>query len=184
MRQFRSPASESAAALEERGRGIEDVARVRQEGPFEGLGLWGDPVGGTHACDRGIEIVEGLLLDGGDDLVDVAPHQDRLARDDAATGLAHGSEHRLEIERDQAPEVDHLGLSTELVVEALRGLERIKDGTYRQDVEKLRQILAQGKKDAYTEAKERLLAFTPACAMRTRAKKVAWNEKLASVTNI
>ena len=76
-----------------------------------------DAVGGSYSADRRIEVIERFELDSGDDLVDVAADQDRLARDDAAAGLSNRGEDRLNVERNQTAQVDDLGL------DALFGLE-------------------------------------------------------------
>jgi hypothetical protein len=63
-------------------------------------------------------------------------------------------------------------------------LGRIQDGTYQQDTEHLRQILASGDAQAYRTTKERSLAFTPCCALQTRSKDVPWPQKLINTTGI
>jgi hypothetical protein len=63
-------------------------------------------------------------------------------------------------------------------------LERIRDGAYARETAQLRAILARGDKARYRQAKEQSLAFTPGCALTTRAKEVSWNEKLVSVSSI
>src|SRR5262245_21165652 len=56
-------------------------------------------------------------------------------------------------------------------------LARIKDGAYADRIQALRTLRAQDAK-AYRQQKTTLPAFTPGCALHTRAKKVAWTEKL------
>jgi hypothetical protein len=61
-------------------------------------------------------------------------------------------------------------------------LERIRIGTYRDTVLAARRLKQQ--ESAYRSAKERLLAFTPGCALHTRDKDVPWSKKLISTTGI
>ena len=63
-------------------------------------------------------------------------------------------------------------------------LQRIQAGTYRLYVEHLRHLLATKGEKAYKQAKEQSLAFTPCCAMHTRAQKVPWGQKLISITGL
>ena len=63
-------------------------------------------------------------------------------------------------------------------------LQRIQAGTYRLYVEYLRHLLATKGEKAYKHAKEQSLAFTPCCAMHTRAQKVPWGQKLISITGL
>jgi hypothetical protein len=62
-------------------------------------------------------------------------------------------------------------------------LTAIRDGTYRATTAHVRQHKTRGKA-VYRKAKERLLAFTPCCALRTRDGKVPMADKLVSVTGI
>ena len=64
----------------------------------------------------------------GDDLVDEAAGQDRLAGDDAAAGLADGRQDRLHVERDEAAQVDHLGREAVVGRERLGGGQAIEHG--------------------------------------------------------
>jgi BT4734-like, N-terminal domain/Primase C terminal 2 (PriCT-2) len=63
-------------------------------------------------------------------------------------------------------------------------LKRIQDGTYRPYVEHLRQVLATKGEAAYKRAKAQSIAFTPCCALSTRAQKVPMAQKLRSVVGI
>jgi hypothetical protein len=63
-------------------------------------------------------------------------------------------------------------------------LRRIQDGTYRPAVASLRHLLATGNQTRYRREKEKSLAFTPCCALHTRAKDVDWPEKLLSTTGL
>jgi hypothetical protein len=63
-------------------------------------------------------------------------------------------------------------------------LQRIQDGTYQQETERLRDSLATHDEKAYRAAKERSGAFTPCCTLHTRAKDVPWSQKLISTTGI
>src|SRR5262245_51774201 len=60
----------------------------------------------------------------------------------------------------------------------------IKEGRWRSSVEQVRYILAHGDADAYRQAKNLLDAFTPCCALTTRAQDVPMPEKLLSVTGL
>src|SRR5215471_19695909 len=62
-------------------------------------------------------------------------------------------------------------------------LARIKDGAYADDIAALRALRTQDA-EAYRLKKTTLLAFTPGCALHTRAKKVAWKEKLIAPTQL
>ena len=55
-----------------------------------------------------VEVVERLGLDPGDDLVDEAADEDRLAGHDAAAGLADRRQHGLDVQRHEAAQVDDL----------------------------------------------------------------------------
>ncbi len=63
-------------------------------------------------------------------------------------------------------------------------LGRIQDGTYRQAVLRLRQLVHNGNLRAYRLAKEHSVAFTPACAISTRDKACLWEEKLLGCTGL
>src|SRR3989442_9760006 len=63
-------------------------------------------------------------------------------------------------------------------------LQRIQNGTYQQDTEWLRGFLASGDDASYKLYKGQSMAFTPCCAMRTRAKKTPWTDKLISTTGL
>jgi hypothetical protein len=60
-------------------------------------------------------------------------------------------------------------------------LEAIRNGTYQQGVAHVQQA-KHVSKQAYRRAKEQLPAFTPCCALTTRAKHVSMTQKLVSVT--
>jgi hypothetical protein len=63
-------------------------------------------------------------------------------------------------------------------------LQRIQDGTYRSSVDHLRQILTSGDSERYRVEKEKSIAFTPCCALHTRAKDMPWSQKLISTTGL
>jgi len=63
-------------------------------------------------------------------------------------------------------------------------LQRIQDGTYQQHTEWLRGVLANGDSAGYRRGKEQSMAFTPCCALRTRASKTPWADKLLSTTGL
>jgi hypothetical protein len=63
-------------------------------------------------------------------------------------------------------------------------LQRIQDGTYRTDVASLRHLISTGNQKRYQLEKEKDLAFTPCCALHTRAKEVDWSEKLLSTNGL
>ena len=63
-------------------------------------------------------------------------------------------------------------------------LQRIQDGTYRPTVTPLRHLLATGNQTRYRREKEKSLAFTPCCAMQTRARDRPWSQKLLSTTGL
>ena len=70
-----------------------------------------------------------------------------------------------------------------LEVVPLRGvLEAIRCGDYRDEVQAARRLT--GNPRAYRAAKEKLVAFTPGCALSTRDKDVAWSAKLVSTTGL
>ena len=60
-------------------------------------------------------------------------------------------------------------------------LRRIQDGTYREAIAQVR-WQRERSDGAYKRAKAALLSFTPCCALRTRAQRVPWSEKLISTT--
>jgi hypothetical protein len=62
-------------------------------------------------------------------------------------------------------------------------LQRIGQGYWRARIASVRQQQAHGKA-AYTRAKDRLPAFTPCCALRTRDKDVPMAEKLISAVGL
>lgn len=62
-------------------------------------------------------------------------------------------------------------------------LARMQDGTYQAPIEALRTLLAQDA-EKYKKQKTFLPAFTPACAMHSRAKKTAWKDKLIAPTQL
>ena len=61
-------------------------------------------------CDRRLEMVEAALLDQGGKLGAEAGGARRLVDDDAAAGLLHRFLDRLDVDRDDGPKVDHLGV--------------------------------------------------------------------------
>jgi hypothetical protein len=63
-------------------------------------------------------------------------------------------------------------------------LQRIQDGTYRPSVDHLRHILTSGDRERYRVEKEKSIAFTPCCALHTRAKEMPWSQKLISTTGL
>src|SRR5262245_64290624 len=63
-------------------------------------------------------------------------------------------------------------------------LTRIQQGVWRADIARVRRTLAAQGEDAYRRDKNTLVALTPACAIRTRKKKVALPDRVVSVTNI
>jgi hypothetical protein len=63
-------------------------------------------------------------------------------------------------------------------------LRRMQDGTYRTAVASLRRLLARGDHARYRFDKEKSTAFTPCCALHTRAKEVDWPAKLRSTTGL
>jgi P4 family phage/plasmid primase-like protien len=78
------------------------------------------------------------------------------------------------------------GVRSTSVVEQVRlgaMLTRIQDGSYGDRIEALRALRVQDA-EAYRQQKTTLPAFTPGCALTTRAKKVAWKEKLIAPTQI
>ena len=78
------------------------------------------------------------------------------------------------------------GVSDTTVVETVplqTVLERIRTGVYRAAIAPL-QALKATDEAAYTAQKAQLLAFTPACALTTRAKDVPWETKLQGCTGL
>ncbi|MGE0278727.1 MAG: phage/plasmid primase, P4 family [Nitrospiraceae bacterium] len=63
-------------------------------------------------------------------------------------------------------------------------LQQIQDGTHQPWISTLRATLAAGDADSYRRQKESSLAFTPCCALTSRAKKVPWHTKLLHTTGL
>jgi Primase C terminal 2 (PriCT-2)/BT4734-like, N-terminal domain len=63
-------------------------------------------------------------------------------------------------------------------------LGHIQQGRWRDTIAALRQTLHDHGEAVYKQHKERLIAMTPACAMRTRDKNVPLEERIASPSNL
>ena len=68
----------------------------------------------TDAHHGAVEVVEAVLLDRADDLGAEAAGAPRLLDDAGAIRLAYGGEHRVEVERTEAAEIDDVGLHAPL----------------------------------------------------------------------
>lgn len=63
-------------------------------------------------------------------------------------------------------------------------LERIRTSAYRTWIDLLRQCREEQGEEQYKAAKGNSVAFTPCCALTSRAQKRPWSEKLVSTTGI
>src|SRR5215207_3250742 len=103
---------------------FDDLRLVRVGDLLERLGVRHRQVGAGDAADRGVEMVEGLLLDQRGEVRADAAVRPALLDDHAAVGLAHRLEDRVEVERAQRARVDYLRLDLVLVGELLGRLLR------------------------------------------------------------
>src|SRR5258708_14774001 len=91
-------------------RGLEGTADAGGSGeivPFLGVRIGRVPAGDAH--HRRLEMVETILLHQSTELRAKARGQGRLVDDDAATGLLHRSDDRVEVVGQQSAQIDDLG---------------------------------------------------------------------------
>src|SRR3954453_7283051 len=69
---------------------LDEMAGVGQRGQLQRLGVGERDLGHRDPADRGVQVVEGALLDGGRDLGADAVAQPVLLHDDGLAGLADG----------------------------------------------------------------------------------------------
>src|SRR3954447_20013580 len=103
---------------------FDDLWLVREGDLLERLGVRHRQIGARHAADRGVEPVEGLLLDERGEVRADAAVRPALLDDHAAVGLADAGQDRVEVERAQRARVDDLGLDAVLGAERLGSLLR------------------------------------------------------------
>src|SRR4051794_8534447 len=80
--------------------------RAGEIGPFHRMRVRRVPAG--HPGDRRFEVIEAALLDEGGELGAETRGPGRLMEDDAAAGLLNRLLDRLDVDRDDRAEVDHL----------------------------------------------------------------------------
>ena len=76
------------------------------------------------ALDRGEQVLEGVLVDAGDDLGGDAAGARAFVNDHAPAGLGDGRDERLGVHRRDREQVDHLGVDVVQVAQVFGGFER------------------------------------------------------------
>ena len=86
-----------------------------------------DAVLGADSFDRGVEVIENRVGNRRGDFAGVAADVNRLAGDDAASGLLHRAQHRVEVEWHERAEVNDLGADAFLGLQFVRRLQAVVD---------------------------------------------------------